>query len=643
MITTNLTLTNGATSEVPVQVTGITFEVDSKLAVNPSVVFPLDVAIDSSEIIGIDFDETLHTGDYTESITINTLGGRRDIVHAVTIDDLTPSDTEYILNGDFSNGSTDWTFGTGWSVVNEEAAYDGTGGSSNMFQDLFTLSSNTEVTLELDVIENNGVGTNPIDIGSVRFNGLHLEVGHHIFTETILEDAPKIIIYGRQDEVFIIDNISLVSEEVAPIEGTDVTTKGFIADGVFDNSDAWDALALDTAITDWYFPSGTYRMHDKQIPSHLNVLYGETDGSSIVIDIRHDDDRRAINFDINNVDGFILDSITFDSGADPTRTNQGSLLRFHSLSFQDNITIRNCNFIGNVIAGDGADGWKGEDAIKFYKTTNTEYAHNIVIEHCTFTDINRGSLEIVDRTNDPNSTALQNIIARNNTFVNTGIEDGFWRMAVSHSRARNATLIENNTFDGFWCGIEFDDAVGNEIANNNFTNMYNRLFIETVTGLEYEVQPNYVHHNYADAEVAAVLLYTSNTLYESNYLVSTVFIEAKPYDEYTISADVLRFTDNILIKSQDITSLVPGTTRNILIRTDPVLTAEFSGNSIYAVDATYENISSGGTTISFNADDAYNDGAFNCTTGASDFTGVSCTQSYTGELPAVPSDVGVQT
>ena len=89
MITTNLTLTNGATSEVPIQVTGITFEVDSKLAVNPSVVFPLTVAIDSSEIIGIDFDETLLMGDFIESLTINTLGGRHDIVHSITIDDLT--------------------------------------------------------------------------------------------------------------------------------------------------------------------------------------------------------------------------------------------------------------------------------------------------------------------------------------------------------------------------------------------------------------------------------------------------------------------------------------------------------------------------------------------------------------------------
>ncbi len=89
MITTNLTLTNGVTSETPVVVTGITFEVDSKLAVNPATTFPFTVAIDSSVVVGIDLDETVNTGDYTESLTINTLGGNHDIVHAVTIDDST--------------------------------------------------------------------------------------------------------------------------------------------------------------------------------------------------------------------------------------------------------------------------------------------------------------------------------------------------------------------------------------------------------------------------------------------------------------------------------------------------------------------------------------------------------------------------
>ena len=85
MITTNLTLSNGATSEVDVVVTDITFKVDSKLST--SATFPLTIAIDSLEVVGIDFDETLWTGDYTEQITINTLGGNHDIVHTVNMVD----------------------------------------------------------------------------------------------------------------------------------------------------------------------------------------------------------------------------------------------------------------------------------------------------------------------------------------------------------------------------------------------------------------------------------------------------------------------------------------------------------------------------------------------------------------------------
>ncbi len=93
MITTNLTLTNGPTSDVPMEVVGVTFEVDTKLTINPAAVFPFTVAIDSSEVVGIDFDETLYTGDHTESITINTRNPRYNIVHTVSIDDTSVAPT----------------------------------------------------------------------------------------------------------------------------------------------------------------------------------------------------------------------------------------------------------------------------------------------------------------------------------------------------------------------------------------------------------------------------------------------------------------------------------------------------------------------------------------------------------------------
>ena len=88
MITRNLTLTNGVTSETPITVSGITFQVDTKLAVNPATTFPFTVEVGSFMVVGIDFDDTVYSGDYTESLTVNTLSGRYDIVHDVTIDDL---------------------------------------------------------------------------------------------------------------------------------------------------------------------------------------------------------------------------------------------------------------------------------------------------------------------------------------------------------------------------------------------------------------------------------------------------------------------------------------------------------------------------------------------------------------------------
>ncbi len=119
MITTNLTLTNGVTSETPVVVTGITFEAGTKLAVNPATTFPFTMAIDSSVVVGIDFDETINTGNSIEEITINTLGNRYDIVHTVNIVDTTHvCDDGYITNGCFDDVNLDdWIISGDGEVV----------------------------------------------------------------------------------------------------------------------------------------------------------------------------------------------------------------------------------------------------------------------------------------------------------------------------------------------------------------------------------------------------------------------------------------------------------------------------------------------------------------------------------------------
>ncbi len=150
MITTNLTLTNGATSDVPMLVEGITFGVDSKLAVNPSVTFPLTVAIDSSEVVGIDFDNTLHTGNYQEEITINTLGGRNDIVHTVRTTFV--CDDGIVTNGCFDYDLSGWSADSAWLWDDGRAHFNGDG-YLDMHQTLTpSVGTNLLITCDLEFI-----------------------------------------------------------------------------------------------------------------------------------------------------------------------------------------------------------------------------------------------------------------------------------------------------------------------------------------------------------------------------------------------------------------------------------------------------------------------------------------------------------
>ncbi len=161
MITTNLTLTNGVTSETPVVVTGITFEVDSKLAVNPATTFPFTVAIDSSVVVGIDFDETVNAGDYAESLTVNTLGGNHDIVHAVTIDDTTfVCDSGLIEDGCFDGDvlSDKWSIGYLTATLEDDRMKVVTDSDSGYVRYLLDATVGTEYEFSFDAVAGTNVG-----------------------------------------------------------------------------------------------------------------------------------------------------------------------------------------------------------------------------------------------------------------------------------------------------------------------------------------------------------------------------------------------------------------------------------------------------------------------------------------------------
>lgn len=114
--------------------------------------------------------------------------------------------SEEIVNGTFDTDSN-WVKGTGWSIANGVATYDGTGGVSAIKQNL-SISLNTTYEVKVTVVSNKGTGNNPIYIGSDIVNTSHLDVGTYTFYGTSASGT-SMYIFGRSGEEFSIDNVSV--------------------------------------------------------------------------------------------------------------------------------------------------------------------------------------------------------------------------------------------------------------------------------------------------------------------------------------------------------------------------------------------------------------------------------------------------
>ena len=113
---------------------------------------------------------------------------------------------ELITNGNFDTDS-DWIKGTGWSIANGTATYDGTGGTSALFQN-GVIEINKTYKVTIDVISNEGSGINTIFLGNNAINTQHLEVGSYTFYGASTSGI-NLAIYGRSGEIFKIDNVSV--------------------------------------------------------------------------------------------------------------------------------------------------------------------------------------------------------------------------------------------------------------------------------------------------------------------------------------------------------------------------------------------------------------------------------------------------
>ncbi|EDP72841.1 hypothetical protein FBALC1_17107 [Flavobacteriales bacterium ALC-1] len=168
--------------------------------------------------------------------------------------------SELITDGDFSNGSTDWTtLGSEWSITNNTATFSGVnngGQSVRLGQSIDTQSFGTQFKIEFDISD--------IEVGKLAYFSMPgnwnakpmfniyktYEEGHHVlFVDGESSQEADYIVFGISPSVngsgggFTISNIS-----VKPIiEGTALYGEELVLNGDFSNG-----------LNDWQVQSGSF-------------------------------------------------------------------------------------------------------------------------------------------------------------------------------------------------------------------------------------------------------------------------------------------------------------------------------------------------------------------------------------------------
>jgi len=134
---------------------------------------------------------------------IKTAGIQPNIVNNGDFSEL---GSELVTNGDFATDSN-WIKGSGWSISNGVASYDGGSGTQPIRQSGIAQSGKT-YKISLNVVSNEGSGSNTMYLGGVILNTSHLQAGSYTFFVTT-NTTGDLQFFGRSGENFVIDNVSV--------------------------------------------------------------------------------------------------------------------------------------------------------------------------------------------------------------------------------------------------------------------------------------------------------------------------------------------------------------------------------------------------------------------------------------------------
>jgi hypothetical protein len=122
--------------------------------------------------------------------------------------DFSEEGVQEVSNGSFTNGSTDWSLGTGWSIGEDKAVANTTGSTNGLLQ-TSTITSGKIYKATFEVLDYQS-GSVRINLGGAGLTGVgNLVSANGVYTQYITSDGVDVYIQGRVGFIGSITNISV--------------------------------------------------------------------------------------------------------------------------------------------------------------------------------------------------------------------------------------------------------------------------------------------------------------------------------------------------------------------------------------------------------------------------------------------------
>lgn len=468
-----------------------------------------------------------------------------------------------------------------------------------------------------------------------------------------------------------------VADEWIPIplpasgDWIDVTTRGVANNGT-DCTNEMNALANDTSVTNWYFPSGTYLMGLVQVPSHVQFIHGV--GTIRCIDPGLTEYHKgALLLNMENKclsDNFVMDGLNFDAQDSASDQSAYGIVTIDhgepsgaNVNSFDHLEVRNCTW--DSVIGGGGDRESLKIMAKVTLAGETEqFFSNMRIYGNIFNgtsghfDLEVGTFTHGNPFRLVNSYPACHI--HDNSFVGAGSGLSFVNVWCMGGLTKNSTTsyVYNNSFSDKSWGIELGANNGVHVHNNYMTGIRAHP-ITTTTNYNENTVPyrrNYIYNNHLEGVYseptkyygACQVIYSDTSDWWGNFIKGQVRFKLQDLGYLGPVGDAFgHFSDNTVVGHDNATSefrppiLIAGRSDQDFV-TGTIETNDIYGGEIYADGILVSYVT---TDVEFINNNIYLPGDVPdnpcITVGEGTQTGNNCVHNFTGTVPTGRDGAGL--